>query len=59
MNKSIYKQAKFGDLPGDISKSKKIKMLEGENTPCAKLYRKDFHKKANKKFRHEGIKNVT
>jgi len=69
MNKSRHKRAKFGDLPGDLSKSIKIAMLEG-NTPieafpwqiindkCAKSYRKEFQKKANRKFRHNSEKDI-
>lgn len=50
--KARYKRNKMGCLPGDISKGKKIRMLEGENSTVAKSYRKDFQKKANRKFRH-------
>ncbi len=69
MNKSRHKRSKFGDLPGDLSKQVKINMLEG-NTPiqvfpwqtindkCAKSYRKDFQKKANRRFRHNANKEI-
>lgn len=50
--RSKYKRSKMGHLPGNISKGKKVAMLEGENTNVAKSYRKDFQKKANRKFRH-------
>lgn len=48
----------MGCLPGDIHKSKKIAMLEGESTPVAKSYRKDFQKKANRNFRHKAHKEI-
>jgi len=45
MKHSIHKRAKFGCLPGDVSKSRKIAMLEGESTSLgAKTYRKDLKK---------------
>ncbi len=57
MMKSRHKRAKMGCLPGDISKGRKAKMLEGkDNSPAAKSYRKDFQKKANRKFRHTAVK---
>lgn len=50
----------MGCLPGDVSKVRKAKMLEGkDNSPGAKSYRKDFQKKANRKFRHEAKKEIT
>lgn len=52
MNKSRHKRNKMGCVPGDISKFRKIEMLEKGNSECAKSYRKDFQKKANRKFRH-------
>jgi len=69
MNKSRHKRTKFGCQPGDLSKRVKIAMLEG-NTPievfpwqtvndkCAKTYRKDFQKKANRRFRHNTDKEI-
>ena len=48
----------MGCLPGDIYKTKKAAMLEGENTPCAKSYRKEFQKKANRRFRHNSDKDI-
>ena len=67
--KTRYKRAKFGCLPGDLSKRVKIAMLEGStpievfpwqiiNDKCAKSYRKDFQKKANRKFRHTAEKEI-
>jgi hypothetical protein len=58
MNKARHKRSKMGCLPGDLPKSKKIRMLEGEDTPPAKTYRKDFQKKANRKFRHDSNKEI-
>jgi hypothetical protein len=69
MKNSRHKRAKFGCLPGDLPKRVKIAMLEG-NTPievfswqivndkCGKSYRKDFQKKANRKFRHNSNKDI-
>lgn len=51
--RSKYKRIKMGHLPGDISTGKKAAMLEGKDkSACAKSYKKDFKKTANKKFRH-------
>jgi hypothetical protein len=53
MNKSRHKRAKMGCLPGDVSKGSKAKMLAGKSDSLgAKSYRKDFQKKANRRFRH-------
>jgi hypothetical protein len=49
----------MGCLPGDIYKTRKAAMLEGKDKrPCAKTYRKDFQKKANRKFRHNTNKEI-
>jgi hypothetical protein len=57
--KARYKRTKMGCLPGDISKGKKAAMLEGtDKSNCAKSYRKDFQKEANRKFRHTANKDI-
>ena len=49
----------MGCLPGDVSKVKKAEMLEGKSSSLgAKSYRKDFQKKANRKFRHNSKKEI-
>lgn len=52
MKNSLYKHTKMGELPGDISRSKKIEMLENPATSVARSYKKDHVKKANRRFRH-------
>jgi hypothetical protein len=58
-----YKKSKMGQVPGDVSRWTKIKMLEDQTpirvTPwhtitekCAKSFKKDHIKKANRRFRH-------
>lgn len=57
--KSRYKRTKMGCLPGDVSKGSKAKMLEGKSDSLgAKSYRKDFQKKANRRFRHNAKKEI-
>jgi hypothetical protein len=62
MNRARFKRCKVGDLPGDVPMRVKIAMLEGRvpiqvfpwqvmTEAAAKSYRKDHHRKANKKFR--------
>ena len=56
---SVHKQMKFGKLPGDKGLSAKIAMLEGKPHPadekCAKSFKKDFVKRANKRMRRKPI----
>ena len=59
MNKSRHKRTKMGCLPGDVSKGSKAKILEGKSDSLgAKTYRKDFQKKANRRFRHNTDKDI-
>lgn len=55
----MYKRSKMGCLPGDYSKKVKIAMLEKRDTivgaNCAKSYRKDFCKIANRRFRRKPV----
>lgn len=62
---ALYRRSKMGHLPGDLHKSDKIAMLEGDvpfevfpwqtvGAACAKFYRRDHHRKANRRFRHQG-----
>lgn len=66
---SNYKRTKMGCLPGDISKQMKIAMLEGDvpiqvfewqtiSAAAAKSYRKDHHKKANRRHRRGAKKEI-
>jgi hypothetical protein len=59
----------MGCLPGDISKKFKIAMLEGDvpiqvfpwqiiSAVAAKSYRKDHHKKANRRHRRGAKKEI-
>jgi hypothetical protein len=63
-----YKYSKFGSLPGTITKWAKIYMLEHKepleytekhiiNKNQIKSYKKEFVKKANRRFRHNKIIN--
>ena len=64
-----YKRSKMGCLPGDLPKRIKIAMLEGNvpirvfpwqiiNAKAAKTFRKDHHKKAKRRFRHQAIEDA-
>jgi hypothetical protein len=59
----------MGELPGDLPRRIKIAMLEGNvpiqawpwqtiNEKCAKSFRKDHHKKTEKRFRRNMKKEI-
>lgn len=58
MPSRMYKRTKMGALPGDWPRYYKIRMLEQGINPgpdgclTAKTFRRDFVKKANRRFRH-------
>jgi hypothetical protein len=61
MEKSRYKKSKMGCLPGDVWKGIKIAMLEDKlpgQGKRSKSYRKEQHKKANRRFRHEAEREI-
>lgn len=60
----------MGQVPGDISRGKKIAMLEKDvpvvvsawhliGEKCAKSFRKDHHKRAERRFRHNANKEIS
>lgn len=59
-----YKRTKFGELTGDVSREAKIKMLEKKQEffvwpwqlitlTTIKSFRKEYRKKANRRFRKD------
>lgn len=61
MRKARYKRSKVGDMPGDCSMGIKIAMLEdrlSDERNRAKAYRKEHHKIANRRFRHNAMKEI-
>lgn len=66
---SRHKRSKMGCLPGDIAKHFKIAMLEKDvpikvfdwqilTVKTAKSYRKDFQRKANRRWRHNSPQEI-
>lgn len=58
---SLHKQAKTGQLPGDLSVQTKVSMLERGPEPASKQalsFRRDHFKAANRRFRHQLISHL-